>query len=101
MKIFKDKKLTQEIKDETFELGIVSAGEIKQFEFWVLNDSKAYLSKLDFIVNHREVKIIEAPIELDPNIGAKLVLEWSPSITLKEGLSAPIRITGVELWRPK
>ena len=98
IKIYIDKELTKEIKDKTFDLGIVPAGETKQFEFWVLNDSRAHLRMLEFIAEHREVKVIEFPIELKPNEHAKLVLEWTPSITLKEGLKAVLRIRGIELW---
>ncbi len=32
------------------------------------------------------------------NAVGELILEWSPSITLKEGLRAQIKISGIELW---
>lgn len=98
MKIYLDKKLTREIEDKTFDLGVVLAGETKQFEFWVLNDSNAYLKKLEFKIEHKEVKVIEAPTELQAQATGKLLLEWSPSITIKEGLKAVLRLRGRELW---
>jgi len=98
IKVYTDKKLTNEIEDDTFDFGIVEAGETKQFHFWILNDSDAYLKNLDFIIEHREVKVIKYPIELLANSNEELILEWSPSITLKEGLKARLRIRGIELW---
>ncbi len=61
IKIYIDKELTKEIEDKTFDLGIVPAGEVKQFIFYVLNDSSAYLKNLKFTVLHQEVKVISAP----------------------------------------
>jgi len=98
MKIYKDKEMTEEIENDTFELGIVPAGEIKRFTFWVYNDSPAHLKNLQFIIGHDEVKILEAPIELIAQAIGELIIEWKPSITLKEGLKTPLRIKGIELW---
>lgn len=96
MKIFSNKELTQEITG--LDLGIVEAGEIKEFTFYILNDSSAYLKELDFNVEHQEVKIISAPKELPAQSNDKLIIKWSPSVTLKEGLKAQLRIKGKELW---
>lgn len=96
MKIYTDKKLTNEIK--VLDLGIVDAGDTKQFLFYVVNDSNAYLKDLEFSVEHSEVKVIKAPKELTSNQDEELVLEWKPSITLKAGLKAQLRVKGMELW---
>ncbi len=98
MKIYKDKDLTEEIIGKEIDLGEVPAGETKRFNFWVLNDSKAYLRKLNFVISHSEVSIIEAPEELDKHGVGELILEWTPSVTLKEGLKAPLIIKGEEVW---
>lgn len=98
IKIYKNKKLTDEIDNNTFDFGIVPAGETKKFIFWILNDSEAFLRNLEFIVEHREVKVIKSPVELSANFSEELILEWSPSITLKTGLKAKLRIKGIELW---
>ena len=29
---------------------------------------------------------------------AELIFEWSPNVTLREGLTAKLLVTGVELW---
>ena len=97
LRIYKDKELTQEIVS-VFDLGIVPAGTIKSFTFWVLNDSSAKLKTLKFSIEHQEVKITKSPEELEAHENSQLVLSWSPSVTLKEGLKARLRISGIELW---
>ena len=98
MKIYKDKKLTEEIEDKTFDLGIVPAGEVKRFSFWIYNNDKSYLQLLKFSVDHQEVAVIKAPVDLKPEDVGELILEWSPSVTLKQGLKTVLRVSGVELW---
>ena len=96
MKIFTDKKLQNEISE--LDLGIVEAGEVETFTFYVLNDSDAYLRELVFSVEHQEVEIIKAPKELGMKKSNELVIEWKPKITLKEGLKTILHIKGIELW---
>jgi hypothetical protein len=96
MKIYKDKDLMQQV--EEIDLGIVPAGETKRFTFYVRNDSLAFLRNLRFMVEHAEVKVIESPEELAPQTDDTIILEWSPSITLKEGLKTMLRVQGIELW---
>jgi len=98
MKIYKDHDFTQEVKDEIFDLGIVPAGETKKFTFYIFNDSNAFLKNLKFSVKHDEVRIIKFPEKLAANMSGELILEWKPSVTLKEGLKARLRISGIELW---
>lgn len=96
MKIFKDESLTEEIT--VLDLGIVPAGETETFTFWIMNDSGALLKHLEFFVEHEEVRITKAPEELPTNAVDELIIEWNPSITLKQGLKARLRIKGIELW---
>jgi hypothetical protein len=95
MKIFQN---NQEI--EKLDLGIVSAGGSKEFVFEVLNDSKGYLKDLAFKVDHNEVKIVEAPALLDPNETKNLIIEWSPSLDLEEGLKVKLIIEGKKVIKP-
>ena len=96
MKIFKDKELTQEV--EVLDLGIVPAGETKKYTFFVYNELKADLKELEFKIAHKEVKILSSPVLMNAESKDDLVIEWSPSITLKEGLKAALLIDGLELW---
>lgn len=98
MKIYKDKNLTKELEGNIFDLGIVPAGESKEYNFWVLNESPSHLIDLKFIVEHDEVKILKYPKELHSNSVGELVIKWSPSVTLKQGLETKVRVTGKELW---
>jgi len=99
MKVYKDKALTKEITAKTLELGIVPAGESRKFEFYIHNNTKAWIRELQFKVEHAEVRVMDAPTELESAQTGVLVLEWSPSVTLKEGLRAGISVEGIELWR--
>jgi len=97
MRIFKDSSLIEEIQD--LDLGIVSAGESKQFIFYVYNDSLASLINLEFSTASSEIKIIEAPKELKYKESEKLVLEYNPEVTLKQGLHAELFVKAQELYK--
>jgi hypothetical protein len=97
MKIYKDKNLTQELV-EILDFGILEAGNTKQFTFYILNDTNAHLKELEFTIEHKELKILEYPQDLTAQTVGKLIIEWNPSITLKEGLKANLRVSGKELW---
>ena len=96
MKIFKAEDLIHPIQD--LDLGILQAGEEKDFEFIVVNDSEAILNKLEFSVDNKEIKIISFPKSLKANERANFFVKWSPSITVKQGLKASVKITGYEIW---
>ena len=96
MKIYKDSTLKAEIT--TLDFGIVLAGESKQYEFYILNDSEAILQSLSFKISHPEIKILETPKELSRKEVGKIIIEWSPTITLKESLKAKLEIDGFELY---
>lgn len=96
MKLFKDTELKEEIV--TLDFGIVDAGGKKEYNFYVQNDSKAVLNNIDFAVIHPEVQIVSAPKTLKSQEVAKLVLEWNPSVTLKEGLKTTLKVSATELW---
>ena len=96
MKFYENDNLTKEVT--VLDLEILDAGETKQYTFYVFNDTSAYLKNLVFEAEHDEVKIISFPDALPPSASGELVVEWSPSITLKEGLKVEVNITGKELW---
>jgi len=96
MKLYKDKELKNEIINLDF--GIILAGESKKYEFYLLNDSEAILQSLSFKISHSEIKILETPKELSRKEVGKIIIEWSPTITLKESLKAKLEIDGFELY---
>jgi len=96
MKIFSDKDLKSEVTE--LNLGIVEAGESKDFTFYVKNDSNAELKNLNFAIEHKEVTMLEFPKSLIKYASAELKIKWFPSVTLKEGLKAKLLISGLELW---
>jgi hypothetical protein len=97
MKIYKDVFCKELV--ETFDFGIVQAGDKKVYEFYILNDSNAELKDLKFSIEHPEIKILEAPKEMKSNDKSKLIIEWQPSITLKEGLGAKIKISASSIYK--
>jgi len=96
MKLYKDENLTQETND--LDLGIVSAGNSKDFIFYLYNDVKAELTELSFTLTNSEVKVIEAPKILQFGEKGILKIRWTPSITLKQGLKTDLVINGYELY---
>ena len=96
MKLYKNKELTEEIT--ILDLGIVEAGEVKEYTFYIKNDTDAEVKKLNFSVENKEVSIVKSPEILPKKESAELKIKWSPSITLKQGLKAELKITGIELY---
>lgn len=97
MKIFKDPDLKEEVK--ILDLGIVPAGESKEFTYYLLNDISALLVELKFQVEHEEVEIIKSPTKMEYLAKSELVLKWSPSVTVKQGLKTSLKVCGKELYR--
>jgi len=96
MKIFKDPALLEEV--DILDLGIVPAGTTKEYVFYVQNDEPALLVDLEFKIDHKEVKIITYPKQLEPLEVGELRLTWTPSVTVKQGLRTSLQVTGKELW---
>lgn len=111
MKLFEDKELTQPIEG-TFSFGIVPVGETKKVTIWLKNDSSpkvtGYLKNLTFevkcldpetenIIETEKINILEAPKHLDAYAIAPLVLEWTPNISLEQGLKAKLCILGQKI----
>jgi hypothetical protein len=97
MKLYKDELLTEEILD--FDFGIVMAGESKSYPFYVYNDTKATVDSLEITAAHKEVKVSDYPKKLASKEYAKVELVWYPSVTIKEGLTTTVNITGMELYK--
>ena len=96
MRLYTDPSLNIEI---TFlDLGIVLAGEHKEYSFYIKNDKIVPFVDLKFVIDNPEIEILDFPRELKSgNIGT-LRIKWSPSITLKQGLHTELQIKGYELY---
>lgn len=95
MKIYLDSELTQEV--EFLDLGIVQAGDTKEYTFWVYNDTEFDVKNLVFNLSHPEVKIIQSPINLDAKQSDKFIVQWKSSVTLEKSLKPKIKISGMKL----
>jgi len=96
MKIYKDFSKTEEVKD-VIDLGVVEVGLSKEFIFYVLNDSEWELVDLVFSLDNKEVKIVSAPKTLKSNEVDKLILNYTPDVTIEKKLYVGINIEGVKL----
>lgn len=96
MKIYKDKERKEEVID--LDLGIVKAGFSKVFTFWLYNDTSSYLRNIKCFIEHEEVEVLECPVELSAYTIVELKVKWSPNITLKQGLTTPVKIIAEALW---
>lgn len=99
MKIFKDKQLTQEVT--TLNLDSVLAGESKTYEFYAFNELHVRVENLEFSVEHKEVEVLDYPKKLQAKEIGTILIKWSPSITLKKGLKAELKIKGFEIYEPE
>ncbi len=94
--IFEDKELTKPI-EAPLDLGKLKAGEKKEFIFYVFNASVRPYEELDFTVDHKEVKVLSAPTEMEEKSSGKIVLEWKPSVDVKRGLKTSLKIEGFQV----
>lgn len=99
LKFYKDKGLVNEIEDDTFDLGLIDAGDTKQFSFWVYNPSNAVYEDLDFIIEDSETKVLSAPKTMYPKETKELLITCTPDVTIEEPVKTQIRVKGREIWK--
>jgi len=95
-KIYTDKEL-QNLADDPILLGKVKAGEIKQFIYYVYNSSINPYEQLIIDVDHDEVTVISSPTEILEKSSVKIILEWKPSVDVRQGLKTRLKIQGYEV----
>lgn len=86
----------QEIK--SLDLGIVKAGEKKEYEYILHNETPRNIIDIIVEVENKEVNILEFPKNMEPNSKKTLKLAWLPSLTVKRGLKTLIKVTATELY---
>ncbi len=96
MKIYSDFTKTKEVKGD-LDLGVVQVGETKDIIFYVLNDSEATLVDLIFSIDNKEVKIVSAPKILLSRQTDKLVINYTPDISIEKKLNISLSIEGTKL----
>jgi len=98
LKIYKDKAMTEEL--DTIDFGRVEAGTTKEKKVWVHNHIKGYLVEIQVeIIPFRDDIEVLFPKEIDPGDVIPVVLRWSPSLKLEEGLSVKLKIKGLEVFQ--
>lgn len=91
MKILREGK---EIK--LVEFGMVEVGTSRTVEVLVLNDTEARLRNMIF--KCEGVEVLEAPVSLEPNDSGVVKLKWTPSLNIKKGLRAELKVEGLEIY---
>jgi len=85
---------------DTLDLGIVEAGTSKEYEFLLFNETNAEVIEISVEIKHEEVTVLSSPDKLGPKRTDKLKIKWTPSLTVKQGLKTPVKVSGVELYKP-
>ena len=96
MQIFTDPELTNQITE--LSLGIVDAGTVKSYTFYLYNDTDAQLVDIVISCNHPEVKVVRAPETLEAKSSIAFEISWAPEVTVKQGLHTEISVAAHELW---
>ncbi len=94
--IFEDKGLTKPI-EAPLDLGKLKAGETKEYTYYVFNSSMNPYEELEFSVDHKEVKVLLSPKEMEEKSSGKIVLEWKPSVDIRRGLKTSLKIAGFQV----
>ena len=97
MKIYSDDRLTDEIV-QILDLGIVQAGDTKEYTYYVYNDTNAELIDIAFSIDNAEVEILEFPTKLQSKEKGALRIKYSPSVNIKKGLRTSLKTKGVEIY---
>ena len=79
-------------------LGIVAAGTSKEFQYFIMNNSPAELVNIEMHLKHKEIKVKKMPDTIPAEMRAEMIIEWSPSLTLKQGLKVDFNISGEEIY---
>jgi len=96
MKLFSDKELKTEV--QTINLGTVQAGDVKEYTYYLQNNTIARLVEIQIELSNRELKIIKAPMELNSFDFSELVIKWNCDINIKQGLKSDLSISAKEIY---
>lgn len=97
IRIFVDKELTIDTNG-IIDLGTIEAGEVRDYLFYVLNESRGTISNLMFEVKHPEVEVVEYPMELTSKSVGELRLRWTSTVQVEQPQQARLEITGKNLY---
>jgi len=67
----------------------------------LFNELKGYLQDIEaeIVPKRDDVQIVKIPYTMGPEEVAPLVLRWTPSLKLEEGLSVKLKIKGLEVFQ--
>jgi len=99
MKLFADQELTKEVPPETIiDWGIVPAGETREYTFYLQNDTISKVVEIQVELPHKELFILQSPMELNPYDHGELRIQWKCAVDIKQGLKTPLAIAFKEIY---
>lgn len=100
MKIYKNKELTIEV-DTELDLGIVDAGKSKTYNYYIVNETSNDYVDLVVSTISDELEVVQHPTQIKAHESSKVILKWTPSVTVKKGLKTNILFDFAEIVKPK
>lgn len=101
MKLYADSNKKNELRMISF--GKVKAGEQKEIDVWIWNDSKAMLTNIEYkFPNLPKSEVLEfihkPPVNIQPDDIVIIALRWKPSLNFKQALDIEMEITAEEVY---
>lgn len=101
MKLYEDREKTKPLASIYF--GKVKAGEKKEIDVWIYNDSDALLTNIEYkFPNLPKSEVLEfihkPPITIQPKDIVIISLRWKPSLNFRSALNLDMEITAEEVY---
>lgn len=97
--LYKDRAMTEPITEVHF--GVVEVGKSKQVEVYVHNETDAdfFIDRVRFDPFETGLEVVEYPNALAVGEMQRIVVKWSPPISLRRALITKIYVDGREIYR--
>ena len=90
MKLFKDENLNEEVR--SIEFGKIMAGKSSVCRYYILNESDAHVTNMQFTMDHPELEIVSKPVQMKPKEVCVFEVKWNALVDVKRGLKSNIGI---------
>lgn len=94
LKLYWDQNRTTLIENNVLDLGTIKAGDSKVYTIYVYNSGWGEFYDLNFVIEHPEVTVIQAPDFINAKTIKKLELKWQSTLDVTQPQKAELQITG-------